>query len=51
MCSNCICSRGCYLASMVGEALGPVKTLCPNVGKCEGREAGICGWVGGGALS
>jgi hypothetical protein len=28
-------------ASMGGEALGPVKVLCPSVGKCQGQEAGV----------
>jgi hypothetical protein len=27
---------------MEGEALGPVKVLCPNIGKCQGQEAGVC---------
>jgi hypothetical protein len=26
-----------------GEALGPVKALCPNVGECQGQEAGVGG--------
>jgi hypothetical protein len=26
---------------MGGEALGPVKDLCPNVGDCQGQEAGV----------
>jgi hypothetical protein len=30
---------------MGGEALGPVKTPCPSVGECQGREAGVCGSV------
>ena len=39
--SNCLCSRGWpYLASMGGEALGPVKTRCPSVW-------GMPGWGGG----
>lgn len=33
--SNCLCSKGMpYLASMGGEALGPVETRCLNVGEC-----------------
>jgi hypothetical protein len=28
---------------MGGEALGPVKALCPNVGECHGQEAGVGG--------
>jgi hypothetical protein len=34
------------------EALGPVKALCPSVGKCQGQEVGVGGLVnsgGGGA--
>ena len=32
--------------SSVGiEALGPVKTLCPNVRECQGQEAGVDGLV------
>ena len=30
---------------MVGEALGPVKALCPSVGECQGQEAGVGGLV------
>jgi hypothetical protein len=26
---------------MGGEALGPVKVLCPSVGECQGQEAGV----------
>ena len=26
---------------MGGEDLGPVKALCPNVGECQGQEAGV----------
>jgi hypothetical protein len=28
---------------MGGEALGPVKVLCPSVGECQGQEAGVGG--------
>jgi hypothetical protein len=31
---------------MVGEALGPVKARCPNVGECQGRKARVNEWVG-----
>jgi hypothetical protein len=24
-----------------GEALGPVKVLCPSIGDCHGQEAGV----------
>jgi hypothetical protein len=30
---------------MGGEALGPVKVLCPNVGRCQGQVAGVGGLV------
>jgi hypothetical protein len=30
---------------MGGEALSPVKALCPSVGECQGQEAGIGGLV------
>jgi hypothetical protein len=44
--SGCICNRGwLYLASMGGEALGPVKALWPSVGECQGGEARVDGWV------
>jgi hypothetical protein len=26
-----------------GEALGPVKVLCPSVGECLGQEVGVGG--------
>jgi hypothetical protein len=35
---------------MRGEALGPVKVLCPSVGECQGQEAGVCVCVGGGGV-
>jgi hypothetical protein len=28
---------------MGGEAPGPVKAQCPNVGECQDREAGVGG--------
>jgi hypothetical protein len=28
---------------MGGEALGPVKVLCPSVGECQGQEVGVGG--------
>jgi hypothetical protein len=28
---------------MGGEALGPVKVLCPSIGECLGQEAGVGG--------
>ena len=30
---------------MGGEALSPVKALCPSVGECQGQEAGVGGLV------
>ena len=30
---------------MKGEALGPVKVLCPSVGECQGQEARLSGLV------
>ena len=35
--------KGPYLASMGGEALGPVKTQCPNVGERQSQETGVGG--------
>ena len=36
------CSRGWPSRSSVGgEALGPVKALCPSVGQYQGQEAGV----------
>jgi hypothetical protein len=28
---------------MGGEAIGPVKVLCHNIGECQGQEAGVGG--------
>jgi hypothetical protein len=40
--SSCICSREWpSQSSMGGEALGPVKSLCPSLGECQGQEAGM----------
>jgi hypothetical protein len=33
---------------MGGEALGSVKVLCPNIGQCQGQEAGVGWWAGRG---
>ena len=27
---------------MGGEALDPVKALCPSIGECQEQEAGVC---------
>jgi hypothetical protein len=44
--SSCICSRGWSSgSSMGGEALGPVKVLCPSVGECQDQEAGVGGLI------
>jgi hypothetical protein len=49
---NCICSRGWHcLASVGGEAFGPVKAKFPMVGECQGGELGVDWWVAGGAPS
>jgi hypothetical protein len=34
---------------MRGEALGSVKALCPSVGECQDREAGLGGLVSRGS--
>ena len=34
---------------MGGEALGPVKVLCPSIGECQGQEAGVGGLVSRGS--
>jgi hypothetical protein len=40
------CSRGWpSRASVGGEALGPVKALCPSIGKCQGSGIGVGRWV------
>jgi hypothetical protein len=40
--SSRICSRGWpSWVSVGGEALGPVKALCPSVGKIQGQEVGV----------
>jgi hypothetical protein len=42
-------SRGWPSRSSVGgEALGPLKVLCPSIGKCLGQEAGVDGLETGG---
>jgi hypothetical protein len=42
--SSCICSRDWpSWSSMGGEALGPVKVLCPSIGECQGQKAGVGG--------
>jgi hypothetical protein len=28
---------------MGGEALGPMKVLCPSIGECQGQEVGVGG--------
>ena len=30
-------------SSMGGEAIGPVKVLCPNIRECQGQEEGADG--------
>jgi hypothetical protein len=36
--------------SMGGEALGPVKVLCPSIGECQGQEAIVDGLGKGGGI-
>ena len=44
--SSYICSRGWpCCSSMRGEALGPVKVLCPSIGECQGQKVGVGGLV------
>jgi hypothetical protein len=39
-----ICSREWpSWTPMGGEALGPVKALCPSIGECQGQEVGVGG--------
>jgi hypothetical protein len=46
--SSCICSRGWPgRSSMGGEALGPVKVLCPSIGECQDWEWVWVGWGAG----
>ena len=45
---SCICSRGWpSWSSMGGEALGPVKALCPSIGECQDQEWEWVGWGAG----
>jgi hypothetical protein len=47
--SSCICSRGWpSRSSMGGEALGPVKVLCPSIGESQDQEWEWVGWGAGG---
>jgi len=42
--SSCICCRAWHcLASIGGEALGPIKAHFLSVGKCQGVEVGVGG--------
>ena len=34
---------GLVKSSIGGEALGPVKVLCPSVGECQGQEVDMGG--------
>jgi hypothetical protein len=44
--SSCICSKGwSSRSSMGGEAIGPLKVLCPIIGECQGQEVGVGGLV------
>jgi hypothetical protein len=46
--SSCICGREwpCW-TSVGGAVLGLKRVLCSSVGECQGRKAGVGGWVGG----
>ena len=33
---------------MEGEALGPVKAVCPSIGECQDQEWKWVGWEAGG---
>jgi hypothetical protein len=33
---------------VVGEALDPVKVICPSIGECKGQEWEWVGWGAGG---
>jgi hypothetical protein len=35
-------------SSMGGEALGPVKVLCPSIRECQGQKVGVGSLVSGG---
>jgi hypothetical protein len=53
--SSFMCSRGWPCGtSMRGDALGPVKALCPSLGECQDRKIGEGGLVirgrGGGRM-
>jgi hypothetical protein len=45
-----VAEDGLSWSFMGGEALGPVKVLCPSIGECPGQKAGVGGLVsrGGG---
>jgi hypothetical protein len=44
-----ICNKGWpSQSSMGGEALGPVKVLCSNIGECQDQEWKWVGWGAGG---
>jgi hypothetical protein len=46
--SSCTCNRGCTSwLSMGGEALGPVKVLCPSIGECQDWKWEWVGWEAG----
>jgi hypothetical protein len=34
---------------MGGNALGPVKVLCPSIGECQGQDVGVGGLVNRGS--
>jgi hypothetical protein len=38
--------KGPHLASVGGEALGPLKVQCLSVVKCQGSDVGVSRWIG-----
>lgn len=38
--------HGKNILRITEEVLGPEKAGSPSRGKCQGREVGVCGWVG-----
>jgi hypothetical protein len=36
-----VAEDGLVFSSMGGEALGPVKVLCPSIGECQGQEVRV----------
>jgi hypothetical protein len=43
-----VAEDGLISHQLVGEALGPMKALCPSIGECQGQEWEWVGWEAGG---